>query len=181
VPYPLPAIGGFEGQSVIVFKVTEDQDDAILMSRMADYMVETGNLNFAASADKVLRRYQANISALVARAQVDIARGQTEEFANALDALLPRLTGEGERALPWDRRVSLAVVLAQGRHLDLARKELQRCLEEADDERLRSLSTASLYHLEVLAKVLGMEIADARLRQLALDLLPPDMESRLGK
>jgi hypothetical protein len=181
VPYPLPTIRGFEGQSVVVLKVTEDQDDALLMSRVAEYLVETGDLNLAGAVDKALRRFQADINAFVARAKVEMARGETDEFARTVDSLLPRLTGEGERALPWDRRVNLAIVLAQGHRLDQARKEFQRCLEEVDGEKLRSLSTGSLYHFEVLGRVLGMEIADARLRQLALDLLPPDVEKRLER
>jgi hypothetical protein len=181
VPYPLPVIGGFEGQSVVVMKVTEDQDDALLMSRIAEYLVETDNLGMAASADNALRRFQADLSAIVARAQIQIARGETEEFARTVDSLLPRLAGEGERALPWDRRVNLAVVLAQARHLDLARAQLRKCLEQVDEEKLRSLSTGGLYHLEVLGRVLGMEISDPRLRQLALDLLPADMGRRLER
>jgi hypothetical protein len=181
VAYPLPTIGGFEGQSVVIMKVTEDQDDALLMSRIADYSVETGNLGLAGSVDNALRRFQANLGALVARAQIAIASGDSAGFTRALDALLPRLSGPAERALPWDRRVCLAVVLAQGQQLDRSREELKRCLADVDDEKLRSLTTGSLYHLEVLERILGMEISDARLRQLALDLLPPELAKRLER
>jgi len=181
VPYPLPSIGGFEGQSVVIMKVTEDQDDALLMSRVADYMVESGDLNLAGAVDNALRRFQADLGALVARAQVAMARGDSEGFTRALDSLLPRLAGPGERALPWDRRVCLAVVLAQGQHLDRARDELRKCLADVDEEKLRSLSTGTLYHLEVLERVLGMEIPDTRLRQSALDLLPPEVAKRLER
>jgi hypothetical protein len=98
-----------------------------------------------------------------------------------LASLLSRLSGEGERALPWDRRVSLAVVLAQGQHLDRARDQLRKCLAEVNEEKLRSLTTGSLYHFEVLERVLGMEISDPALRQLALNLLPPEMAKRFEK
>jgi hypothetical protein len=181
VAYPLPAIGGFEGQSVVIMKVTEDQDDALLMSRIAEYMIETGNLGLAGSAGNALRRFQADLGALVARAQVAVARGENDEFMRVLASLLSRLSGEGERALPWDRRVSLAVVLAQGQHLDRARDQLRKCLAEVNEEKLRSLTTGSLYHFEVLERVLGMEISDPALRQLALNLLPPEMAKRFEK
>jgi hypothetical protein len=181
VPYPLPIIGGFEGQSVTVLERTDEQDAATLMSRIAEYLVETDNLDLAASAGQELRRFPADLGALVARAQVQIARGESDAFAHTVDSLLPRLSGEEERTLAWDRRVRLAVVLAQGKHLDRARAELRRCLAEADGAKLRSLTTGSLYHLQVLGKVLGMEIADPRLRQLALDLLPPDLRNRFDR
>ena len=111
--YPNPTIGGFEGQSVIVLKVTEDQDDALLMSRIAEYLIETDNLNMAGSAANALKRFQSDLGAIVARAQVENARGENDEFGRTVDSILPRLTGEGERSLAWDMRVNLAVVLAQ--------------------------------------------------------------------
>jgi hypothetical protein len=181
VSFPLPVIGGFEGQSVTIFQVTDEQSDALLMSRIAEYFIDEGNLEMAAAAGNALRRFQVDISALVARAQVEMAQGNADAFSRSVESLLPRLSGEGERALPLDRRVSLAVVLAQGHHLDRAREEVQRCMAELDEERLKSLTTDSLYHLQVLGRVVGMEIPDPRMRQLALDLLPPDVRSKLNR
>jgi len=179
VPYQLPVIQGFEGQSIVVLQFTEDQDDALLLSRIASYMVEMDNLGVAASAGEALRRFQADLDALVGRAEVLVANGQTDEFAHTVETIIARLGTPGERSLPLDRRVSLAVVLAQAHHLDLARMELGKCISGISDENLRSLSMGSLYHLQVLTRALKMEIADPKLRQLALDLLPPDIESKL--
>jgi hypothetical protein len=53
-------------------------------------------------------------------------------------------------------------------------------LGEVDEDKLKSLSPGALYHLDVLCRLLGTEIADPKLRQLALDLLPSSLESRLG-
>lgn len=178
VPYPFPVINGFEDQSVVVLMRTEDQDDALLMSRIADYLVETDHPGMASSASFALERFPADISALVARAEVQNALGETDEFEHTLYSLLPRLNGEVELALPWDRRVNLAIVLAQGRRLDSARVEMRKCLADIDEEKLRSLSTGALYHFQILGRVLKMEIADPRLRRLALDLLPSDMGKR---
>ena len=181
VPYPLPIIGGFEGQSIVVLERIDGQDEVTLMSRMAEYFVETDNLDLAASAGQELRRFPADLGALVARARVHIARGESDAFAHTIDSLLSLLSDDRERTLAWDRRVSLAVVLAQGKHIDRARAVLQRCLAEVDDAKLRSLTTGSLYHLQVLANILGMEITDPRLHQLALDLLPSNLRSRFDR
>jgi hypothetical protein len=48
-----------------------------------------------------------------------------------------------------------------------------------DSAKLRSLQPWQLYRLQVLVKVLGLEIADPALRALSLDLLPPAYHSRL--
>jgi hypothetical protein len=179
VTYPLPRIDGFEDQSVVVLKRVENQSDPLLISRIAEYLVETENLIQAASAAEMLRRYRTDLSALVARAEVQIARGEAAAYADTLGSILTRLSENKVKTLPFDRRISLAVVLAQGRHLDLARVELEKCLAEVTDERLRSLTTGSLYHLLVLAKALNEEIKDPRLHQLALDLLPLEYAKRL--
>ena len=81
--------------------------------------------------------------------------------------------------MPWDRRVSLAIMLARGKQMDLAREQVRRCLKEVDEAKLRWLSTGSLYRLQVLCKAYGLPIADQRLRELARDLLPPELRSRL--
>jgi hypothetical protein len=73
----------------------------------------------------------------------------------------------------------LAIVLMRGKQADLAREQLRRCLADVDEAKLYSLTTGSLYRLQVLGKAFGLGIADQRLRGLALDLLPSDLRSRL--
>jgi hypothetical protein len=180
IPYQLPVIAGFEGQSVTIFEVVgEEQDDATQLSRIAEYFVEMGQLDVAASVAQGLRRFPANLGALVARAQVELVRGDTAAFARSVEQLRSRLSNKGDRGLPWDQRVSLAVVLMRGKEPDLARVQVQRCLAEVDEAKLRSLSIGSLYRLQVLAKAYGLTIANSPLHDLALDLLPPDMQDRL--
>ena len=95
--------------------------------------------------------------------------------------MVRRIAGGADRGLQWDRRVSLAVVLARNKREDLAREQVKRCLDEADEVKLRSLSTGSLYRLQVLGKTYGLKIADQRLRRLALDLLPAESSDRLAQ
>jgi hypothetical protein len=179
VAYQFPTLAGFEGRTVTILEVVEEQDDAAALSRTAEYFVEMGQLDLAASVGQGLRRYPADLGALIARAQVEIARGDMASFTRTVELLRPRLTGAGDRGLPWDRRVSLAVVLARAKQMDLARVQVQRCLAEVDEAGLRSLTTGSLYRLQVLGKAFGLAVADPRLHELALDLLPDDLRSRL--
>ena len=181
VPYQLPTIAGFEGNSVTIFEVVEDQDDAVALSRIAEYFVEIGELDRAASVGQALRRFPADLGALTARAQAEIARDDRANFDRVFESLLRRLSGGADRVLPWDRRVSLAVVLARNKRADLAREQVRRCLAEIDEAKVRSLTTGSLYRLQVLGKAYGLGIADQRLHQLALDLLPNDLRDRLAQ
>jgi hypothetical protein len=91
------------------------------------------------------------------------------------------LGGGADKTLPWDQRVNLAILLAQTHHIDLARARLGQCLEDVDDDKLRSLSTNALYRMQLMIKAFGMEIRDAHVRETAADLLPPDLRSRLVK
>ena len=179
VVYQLPTIAGFEGQSVKILEVVEDQDDSVALSRLAEYFVEMGQLDLAASVGQALRRFPADLGALVARAQVEIARNDPAAFARTIELLRPRLAANGDRGLLWDRRASLAVVLARAKQMDLARVQVQRCLADVDEPKLRSLSTGALYRLQFLGKAFGLGIADPRLHALALDLIPADLQSRL--
>jgi len=179
VAYQLPSIAGFEGQSVTIFEVVEEQDDAAALSRTAEYFIEIGQLDQAGAVGQALRRFPADLGALVARAQVELARSDTEAFAKSIELLRSRLAAKGDRALPWDRRVSLGVVLARSKQMDLARPQVQRCLAEVTEAKLRLLTTGALYRLLVLGKAFDLTITDARLHRLALDLLPADLSSRL--
>jgi hypothetical protein len=181
VPYVLPASGGLEGQSVAVLEVVDEQDPAVAAGRLAEYFVEMDQLDLAASAAQALRRFPADLGALAARAQVENARGDMDGFGRTVELLMARLSTQAARALPWDRQVSLAVVLALGQHMDLAQEQLRRCLIDADEQKLRSLSGESLFHLEVLGKMSDQGIDDPRLRGLALDLLSQDFRRQLGK
>ena len=73
----------------------------------------------------------------------------------------------------------MAVVLAQGDQTDLAREQVRRCVTELNEKRLRTLTPALLYQLQVLSRAFGLPIADPQLRKLAGDLLPAELRTRL--
>lgn len=181
VAYELPAVPGYEGQSVAVFAVVEEQDEATSLSRLAEYFVEMGQMDFAAQVSQSLQRFPADIGAVIARAQVAMARRDGAGLAAALKVLTPILAGGADRNLPWDRRVGLAVVLAQGGQMELAREQVQKCLAETNETKLRSASTTSLYRLLLLTKRFQLQLAEPRLREIARELLPAELRSRLSQ
>lgn len=180
VAYPLPPIAGFESQSLALFEVVEEQDAATAAARLAEYFVETGRLELAAREIARLRTFPGHPAALAAQALVEAATGERAAFAQTLNGLVSGMKRGTDRGLPLDRRVCLAVVLAQGRQADLARTQLQRCLEECDDAQCRSLSPLALFRLLQLSGTLGVEPPDPAWRALAVRQLPPGLRGKLA-
>jgi hypothetical protein len=176
--YELPKIAGFEGQSVTVFEVVDEQELATAVSRITEYLIEMGDLDQAARAAQGLRRFPADFGAWVARAEVELARGDEAEFAKSLKGLQARLAIKAPLALPWDQRVGLAVVLAKAKQEKLAREQVTACLAAADEGKLRALSPGSLYRLLVMSRGLGIRM-DPKLHEFALTLVSPELRDRL--
>jgi hypothetical protein len=179
LPYSLPEISGFKDSSVLVLEVTDETDPATLRSRLVEYLVEMHHIDQAAFASQSLQRYPADLGALVALAQVAKARGDDDGFARVFNSMQSNLASGSDRTLAWDRRVSLAVVLALGGRTDLSLAQVKRCLADVDEARLRLLTTGSLYHLLFLCKHFGLELADPKLHALAMKLLPAELRERL--
>lgn len=175
LPYRVPEIPGFEKESVLVFEVVDEQNPAVAMSRLAECLIEMREIGKAVAAGEALRRYPGDVGALAARAQVAFERRDQAGLNQALESLYTRLSSGADRFLPWDRRVSLAIVLARAKREDLARKQVERCLADLDAKKLRSLSTGSLHIFLTVCNAFDLEIADPTLHQLALSLLPPDL------
>jgi predicted negative regulator of RcsB-dependent stress response len=163
-----------------VFASTDVQDDPLALSRLAEYFVEMGQLEFALRvAGTLVQKYPEDLNALIARAQVAAATSDSKEFSEALASLLPMIERGEDDGLPWDRRVGLAVVLAQARRQELARKQLERSVDEADETLLRSLSNGALYRFLVFMQRSNLHLPDAELRDLAPQLLPAEMRDTL--
>ena len=181
IAYKLPLISGFEGRSIAVFAATDMQDDPLALSRLAEYFLEMAQLDFALRVIGTIQlKYLEDPNGMIARAQVAAGTNDVAGFGEALAALLPTIERGDDDGLPWDRRISLAVVLAQGKRPELTRTQLERCLDEIDQSLLRSLSNASLYRLLVLMQRLNLEMPDPALRDLAQRLLPAEMRERLN-
>jgi hypothetical protein len=174
IPYQLPKIAGFDQHSVVIFEVVDEQDEPVALSRMAEYFLEMDQLDRAQATAQALRRFPVDFGALVTRAQVEVALRNSAAFTALMDTVVKRLSAGGDRTLAWDRRVSLAVALARAQRMDLSRVQVERCLAEIDEARIRSLTTYSLFHLDYLRKGFALEIRDLRLQQLVAELLPAE-------
>ncbi|HVZ64523.1 MAG TPA: hypothetical protein VG936_08120 [Lacunisphaera sp.] len=179
VPYTLPAISGFEGQSVAIFRVVDVQDNAAALSHLAEYFVEMGMVDQAVAVAETLERsFPADFGATVARAQVSAAAGDARSWQRALQEIDAALNRGDTDLLPWDRQVSLAIVLVQAKRIDAARTVVKRCLAEVDAPRLRLLTTVSLHRLLVMSRGFHLEIADPNLQALARQLLPAELRDQ---
>ncbi len=179
VPYQMPPIGGFENQWVLVFEVVEEQSPVVATSRLADFLVEMGDLDRAAAVGEALKKYPGNVGALAASAQVQMARNDGAGAQQSLATLVSLVRSGADRNLPWDRRVAVAVALGRANEAALARAETERCLTQASDQKLRSLDTGALYNLLVLAQAFELKFADPNLGARAAALLPPDLRKGL--
>lgn len=179
IPYEMPSIPGFENHAVVVFEMVEDQEEPVALSRLTEYFIEMSQPQKAQVIAESLRQFPADFGALVARAQLESALGEREAFAGTVDTLLKRMTAGGDRFLPFDRRVSLATVLARAQRFDQARTQVQRCVAGLDEAALRSLTPYALFHFLGLCKGFGVQIADEHLRDIALEVLPLNLRSRL--
>ncbi|HEY4247069.1 MAG TPA: hypothetical protein VGM64_09450 [Lacunisphaera sp.] len=179
IPYTLPSVSGFEDRSVVILAVTDESNRATALSHLAEYFIETKQPVLAATAGESLQRYPTDLGALVALASVEQATGNTEQFAKTFHAVLASLNSGFGRLLAWDRRVSLAVVLAQGERTDLSREQVRLCLQKVDEARLKSLTTMSLFRLLKLSAAFHIDFPEPKLRESALALLPAELRERL--
>jgi len=179
VPQQLPRIGGLERQAVAVFEVVEEQEHAEALSRLAECYVELEEPGRAAALTEELQRYPSDLGARAALIHVAAARGDRAMLGRELDGVRALLASGADEYMSWDRRLSLAVVLAQAKQVDAARAQLQRCLAEADEVALRRATAGELFKLLTLAKRFQLTFADASLGELTMRLLPPEFRGKL--
>ncbi|HEY9155977.1 MAG TPA: hypothetical protein VIM69_12645, partial [Opitutaceae bacterium] len=179
VPYSPPEVSGFGNASVLLLKVVDEANQAVMRSRLVEYLLEMHHLDQAAFAGKALSKYPSDLGALVTLAELEKAQNDDEAFKKVFASLQSNLASGSDRNMPWDRRVSLAVALALGGRVDLSEVQVRHCVEQIDADKIRDLTTGSLYHLLYLCSQYGVEIKDPELRALALKLLPAELRGRL--
>ncbi len=166
VPYHLPRMPGFLDQQLALFKVVFPQDEALSLSRLAEYFVEMNRPEPAGLAAQVLgQSFPEDPNAAIARALVFARLERSADF----DREVARLAADvsAGRTMPdWDRRVQRAIVLALARRHDLARGEIEACVAEASENALLELTALEAYRLAALARNYGVSFADPKLAQL---------------
>ncbi|HWL14431.1 MAG TPA: hypothetical protein VNR00_02425, partial [Opitutus sp.] len=166
IPYRLPPAPVYVGQKLAVFKVTPLQDEPLMLSRLAEYFVEMERPEPAAMVARVLMKaYRDDPNAAIARAFVGADARQTTDFEREL-ARLARDVRDGRTPPLWDRRVQRAIALALGRQRELARTEIEACLDTATAADLLELTPLQAYRLSTLAHAYGLHFADENLTSL---------------
>lgn len=165
VPYQLPPNPIFAGEKLAVFMVTPPQDDALSLSRLAEYFVEMNRTEPAELAAKALAAsFPDDPNAAVARSLVLAHKRDQAGFERELSRLASDVEA-GHAPSEWDRRVQRAIVLALGRREELARQETKACLDEATEESLAELTSLQAYRLGVLARKFRLTFSDPKLAE----------------
>lgn len=152
VPYHLPPAPGYAGEKLAIFKVVPHQDEALLLSRLAEYFVEMNRSEPAALAAKVLAEVFADEpDAAIARALVRAHAKDRPGFDRELERVV-RDVKSGRVPIDWDRRVARAIVLGLGRRDDLARAELEACLAQAGETNIYDLTALEAFRLLTLVR-----------------------------
>lgn len=180
VPYTLPVAPGLEAQFVVVYEVVDVQDNATALGRLGEYFIAMQQRGLAQSVAKTLEESFANdLGALVTRANIAAYERDLGKFVPLIDQIDRQVADLEFVDLPWDRRVALAVVLAQGKKIDAARLEAEACADEADEALLRSLNSDTLYRWEILRDNLQLDYYDPKLDELARSILPLHLRETL--
>jgi len=157
--YQFPTIAGLEKQSITILEVVDNQDDAAAASRSPSIF-----WNGAIGSSGGRRAGAAALSGRSGRAH---RRAEVESPATTRPILRARLNRcsdawqAGRPRLPWDRRSAGGRARAEqaGRSGPRTGSPVPA---EVDEAKLRSLTTGSLYRLQVLGKAYGLQIADRR-------------------
>jgi hypothetical protein len=164
----------------MIFEVVEAQDNATALARLAEYFLEMGQPQLAGPVAAALKQaFPSELSALAGRLYVEMAQRDATAVNATIAAIQAQLDLKADEILPWERRVSLALALAQARQLPLARPLLAFSLETVDEDHLRSLTAGTLYRLLAVARAADLAWPDESLRTDALALLPPEWRDRL--
>src|SRR5690606_35714075 len=157
VAYRLPATPGFEAEKLAVFEVVAPQDEALLLSRLAEYFAEVSRPEPAGLVAKTLMQaYPEDPNASMARALVHDATKNRAAFETELARLVAQVE-KGLTPMDWDRRVVRAIVLALGRRHDLAHPEIEACCASMTSESLRLLSPLQSFQLRKLIEIYRLE------------------------
>lgn len=170
VPYRLPSVPGYLDQKLAVFKVTAPQDEALLLSRLAEFFAEMDRPEPAGLVAKVLAdSFADDPNASIARATVYAHAKDRAGFERELARLAADATA-GRVPFSWDRRVQRAIILALGRERELAQAEIAACAASASKDEAFELTPLQAHRLGVLARSFGLTMPDPGLDELLASL-----------
>ncbi len=168
IPYHLPGTALFDTEKLAIFEVCDAQDEALELSRLAEYFMEMKRIEPAILVAQSLEAaFLDDRNATIARALV---YNQTKEFSKFLEEL-NRLENDVRNDQPttsWDRRVQRAIVLALGKRWAPAKKEITACMQDATAEAIHALTPLQAHHLNRLASQFKLRFESESLSDLLL-------------
>ncbi|MDQ8203897.1 hypothetical protein [Pelagicoccus sp. SDUM812003] len=176
--YEIPQTDGLKGFSLQAFERGPVLDEDEALSRLADHFVEQRQLPLAEEIRKTLADYPRSVHALAATAYIDYALGNTQAFAESMETLIPYLSRRAARDLPANRHITIASLLLRDKETELAKTQIERCLENIDTAEIKSLSPLNLAGLVALSKAFQLPFPDEETKALALELLSPEARAR---
>lgn len=177
--YLIPNQPDFQGFELRAYAVQAEQEPELVLSRLADFFLERGQQREALAVRESLKAYPRSVVALGVMANLDFALRDGARLKESLDALIPQLSRRAARNLPADRRISLATLLLQTKHTELAREQMTACFEGLDAGTLRSMTPSSVVNLVAISRSLGIPFPDKDLQAVAMELIPPAVRAQL--
>jgi hypothetical protein len=170
IPYHMPPVPGYLDQALPVFRIVPPQDEALSLSRLAEYFAEMNRPEPASLAANILAQsFPEDPNAVIARATVYAHAKDFKKFERELARLAADVEA-GKAPFSWDRRVQRAILLALGRQPELARREIEECLAHASEEVLFELTALQVHRLNMLAKDFDLAFPNPALARLAATL-----------
>ncbi len=180
VSFHLPSVAGFEDEWVVLFRTVEVQDNVTAIGRLVEYFLDSRRGELAAKAQGALEsNFPDELVTHITASELAIALGDREKFSRSIDAIVQAIESGGDFYLTWEFRVSMTLLLANANRIEDTKKQLERCLIEANRSSVSWLSTTSLGKLLHLAKALEMEFPDPELKEYAVSLLPAALQQGL--
>ncbi len=179
VPYYLPNLPELANDRLVVFEVTEVQEPAASLSRLADYFVDMAQPDLAGRAARALTvQFPQELTAAIARARAHALRREPALLQEALAQVGRELEEGTDELLAWDRRVNLCLLLADTGQDDLARVQADLLLAAMTERDLRSLPAPALFRFLTLCRALGLEPGDPAWMEKVRRWLPPQLRDR---
>ena len=179
VAYFSSQVPGETNSAIAVLELVDEQNEPELLAAMATTFVESGMIPHAASLRPYLRRYPTDLGALIAIAEIENFLGDQKLFNQAMEDIDTALEGGADRFLAWDRRVILAAVLTRGNRVEASHAQTKKFAAQANETRLRMLSSQSLHRLVALCRLHKVLLPSAEIEATAWAWLPPDSRERL--
>lgn len=157
-PYHLPPVAGFKTEKLAVFEICPQQDEALSMSRLTEYFVEMRRLEPANLAAKTIEEsYSQDPNALTALSIFYNQSNNTLASRQHSDNLSEKVES-GYIPFDWNRRVVQSIALALNNKRQLAKNELEACVETMNEDSLYKLTALQTYQFLTLSKTFKISV-----------------------